>query len=65
MTEILERARDVALMERALGDARRTLTLAEIDLIYAAHGDKQRMESAQEKFRRAAEILENNGVNQQ
>lgn len=57
MSAILERARDVALMERALADARRVLTLAEIDLIFAAHGDAERMDEAKRRFKAAAEIL--------
>lgn len=57
MNAILERARDVARMERALSDARRVLTLAEIDLIFAARGDQQRMDAANSRFAEAAEIL--------
>ena len=57
MNSILERAREVAQMERALADARRALTLAEVDLIFAARGDQQRMEAANSRFAEAAEIL--------
>lgn len=65
MNETLERARDVALMERALADARRALTLAEIDLIFAAHGEQQRMDAAKAKFAEVAEILNTHGVTKQ
>ena len=57
MNAVLERARDVAQMERALADARRALTLAEVDLIFAAHGDKDRFQAANSRFAEAAEIL--------
>ena len=57
MTEILERARDVALMERAIADARRTLTLAEVDLFFAVRGDAWRMDEAKARLKAAAEIL--------
>lgn len=57
MSAILERARDVALMERALADARRVLTMAEVDLIFAARGDAERLTEAKARFKAAAEIL--------
>lgn len=57
MNSILERAREVAQMERDMADARRTLTLAEVDLIFAARGDAERMDEAKRRFKAAAEIL--------
>lgn len=57
MNSILERAREVAQMERDMADACRTLTLAEMDLIFAARGDAERMDEAKRRFKAAAEIL--------
>ena len=55
--EIVARCQQVATMERDMADARRTLTLAEVDLIFAARGDAERMAEAKRRFRAAAEIL--------
>lgn len=55
--EIIARSSQVAAMERDMADARRTLTLAEVDLIFAARGDAERMAEAKRRFRAAAEIL--------
>lgn len=55
--EIVARCQQVTAMERDMADARRTLTLAEVDLIFAAHGDAERMDEAKRRFRAAAEIL--------
>lgn len=44
-------------MERAIDEARRALTLAEIDLIFAARGDAERLTEAKARFKAAAEIL--------
>lgn len=44
-------------MERALADARRVITLAEVDLIFAARGDAERLAEAKARFKAAAEIL--------
>ena len=54
---IASRAEEVARMERAIDEARRTLTLAEVDLIFAARGDAERMAEAKRRFKAAAEIL--------
>ena len=40
-----------------MADVRRTLTLAEVDLIFAARGDAERMAEAKRRFKAAAEIL--------
>ena len=55
--EIVARCQQVAAMERDMADARRTLTLAEVDLIFAARGDAERMAEAKRRFKAAAEIL--------
>ena len=55
--EIVARSSQVAAMERDMADARRTLTLAEVDLIFAARGDAERMAEAKRRFKAAAEIL--------
>lgn len=55
--EIAARCQQVAAMERDMADARRTLTLAEVDLIFAARGDAERMAEAKRRFMAAAEIL--------
>ena len=55
--EIIARSSQVAAMERDMADARRTLTLAEVDLIFAARGDAERMAESKRRFRAAAEIL--------
>lgn len=57
MNSILERAREVAQMERDMADARRVITLAEVDLIFAARGDAERLTEAKAHFKAAAEIL--------
>ena len=55
--EIVSRSGQIAAMERDMADVRRTLTLAEVDLIFAARGDAERMAEAKRRFRAAAEIL--------
>ena len=55
--DIVARSSQVAAMERDMADARRALTLAEVDLLFAAHGDAGRMEEAKRRFKAAAEIL--------
>ena len=55
--EIIARSSQVAAMERDIADARRALTLAEVDLLFAAHGEAGRMDEAKRRFRAAAEIL--------
>ena len=40
-----------------MADAHRILTLAEVDLIFAARGDAERMAEAKRRFKAAAEIL--------
>lgn len=55
--EIVALCQQVTTMERDMADARRTLTLAEVDLIFAARGDAERMAEAKRRFRAAAEIL--------
>ena len=57
MNSILERAREVAQMERDMADARRVITLAEVDLIFAARGDAERLTEAKARLKAAAEIL--------
>ena len=55
--EIVARSGQIAAMERDMADARRILTLAEVDLIFAARGDAERMAEAKRRFKAAAEIL--------
>ena len=55
--EIVSQSGQIAAMERDMADARRTLTLAEVDLIFAARGDAERMAEAKRRFKAAAEIL--------
>ena len=55
--EIVSRSGQIAAMERDMADVRRTLTLAEVDLIFAARGDAERMAEAKRRFKAAAEIL--------
>ena len=55
--EIVARSSQVAAMERDIADARRALTLAEVDLLFAAHGDNLRLAEAKRRFKAAAEIL--------
>ena len=55
--EIVARCQQVTTMERDMADARRVITLAEVDLIFAARGDAERMEAARTRFKEAAEIL--------
>ena len=55
--EIVSRSGQIAAMERDMADARRILTLAEVDLIFAARGDAERMAEAKRRFKAAAEIL--------
>jgi hypothetical protein len=52
----------VAEMEAALSNARRLLIRAEIDLIYAAHGLNNHLDSAKAGFAEAAEILKGAGT---
>lgn len=55
--EIVARADEVAAMDQAMANARRVITLAEVDLIFAARGDAERLAEAKRRFRAAAEIL--------
>ena len=55
--EIAARCQQATTMERDMADVRRTLTLAEVDLIFAARGDAERMAEAKRRFKAAAEIL--------
>ena len=55
--EIIARSSQVAAMERDMADARRTLTLAEVDLFFAVRGDAWRMAEAKARLKAAAEIL--------
>ena len=55
--EIVSRSGQIAAMERDMADVSRTLTLAEVDLIFAARGDAERMAEAKRRFKAAAEIL--------
>lgn len=54
---IASRAEEVARMERAIDEARRALTLAEIDLLFGIRGDGDRIETAKRRFCEVAEIL--------
>ena len=55
--ELVANCQQVTAMERDMADVRRTLTLAEVDLIFAARGDAERIAEAKRRFRAAAEIL--------
>ena len=55
--EIVARCQQVTAMERDMADARRILTLAEEDLIFAVRGFPERTEEAKARFKAAAEIL--------
>ena len=55
--EIVARCQQVTTMERDMADARRILTLAEVDLIFAVRGFPERMEEAKARLKAAAEIL--------
>ena len=55
--EIVSRSGQIAAMERDMADVRRTPTLAEVDLIFAARVDSERMAEAKRRFKAAAEIL--------
>lgn len=55
--EIVARADEVAAMDQAMANARRVITLAEVDLIFAARGDAERLTEAKARFKAAAEIL--------
>ena len=55
--EIIARSSQVAAMERDMADVRRTLTLAEVDLIFAVRGFPERTEEAKARLKAAAEIL--------
>ena len=55
--EIVKRSLDVAEMMKAIDSARREITLAEVDLIFAAHGCQDRMQNAKRRFGLAAEVL--------
>ena len=55
--EIVARCQQVAAIERDLEETRRTLTLAEVDLFFAAQGFTERMEEAKARLKAAAEIL--------
>ena len=41
--EIVAREDEVAAMDQAMANARRVITLAEVDLIFAARGDAERL----------------------
>ena len=55
--ELVASCQQVTAMERDMADARRVITLAEVDLIFAARGDAERMAEAKARFKAAAEIL--------
>ena len=55
--ETLERFRRIERMENAIVDARRTLTLAEVDLAFARCGHTERIDGAKIKMGKAAKIL--------
>ena len=55
--EIVSRSGQIAAMERDMADARRILTLAEVDLIFAVRGFPERTEEAKARLKEAAEIL--------
>ena len=55
--ETLERFRRIEGMEDAIVDARRTLTLAEVDLAFARCGHTERIDGAKIKMGKAAKIL--------
>lgn len=55
--ETLERFRRIERMENAIVDARRTLTLAEVDLAFARLGHTESIDGAKIKMREAAKIL--------
>jgi len=55
--ELVANCQQVTAMERDMADARRVITLAEVDLIFAARGDAERMKAARTQLKAAAEIL--------
>ena len=55
--ETLERFRRIEGMEDAIVDARRTLTLAEVDLAFARLGHTERIDGAKIKMGKAAKTL--------
>lgn len=55
--DIVARSGQIAAMERDMTDARREISMAEADLIFAAHGDNLRLAEAKRRFKAAAEIL--------
>ena len=55
--EISERLRKIEWMENAMEDARRTLTLAEVDLAFARLGHTESIDGAKIKMGKAAKIL--------
>ena len=55
--ELVANCQHVAAIERDIGEIRRTLTLAEVDLFFAVRGDAWRMDEAKARFKAAAEIL--------
>lgn len=55
--EIIANCQRITAMERDMADARRAITLAEVDLIFAAKGDLVRMNDAQLRFGQTAQIL--------
>ena len=56
-SEIAARCQQVAAIERDIEEIRRTLTLAEVDLLFAVRGDAWRMDEAKARLKAAAEIL--------
>ena len=55
--ELVANCQQVAAIERDIGEIRRTLTLAEVDLFFAVRGDAWRMDEAKARLKAAAEIL--------
>lgn len=56
-TETITRENEVAAIERDIADARRAITMAEVDLIFAAQGNQEHMNSARQRLCSAAQIL--------
>ena len=57
MTPAVTMATTVQDLQSAIDEARRLITGAEVDLIYARHIDAERIERAKDKLREAAKIL--------
>ena len=58
LQEVITRSKEIAALERDLAAARRALTMAEVDLVFAASGATERIDGAKARFLKAAEILE-------